>query len=802
MDQLPPLPAKLPLDPASLAPAEAALRGRTLLDAGDPAGAFPLLLRALQAEPSLAERWLWIQESLVNTGMFDAARKLIGQVEQMGFEPCVTLEMRRLVQEGAAASLAPAVPLAPIAPAPAVEMVAATSPRAAQRLLRARKALASGRSLDAEAEYRAVLKLAPDQAEAINGLAGLLHVRGRTEEAMALLRQGIAAHPDLVGLPFNLAAMLMDTGRTAEAEAPGRAALALAPAACNTNVLMGRLLAVRKDDVGAERHLRAAVQADPQSADALVAFGRILEAQNREAEAEAAYRRAIALPGTGGDAHLLLSRLYARWGAASEAEAWLRKALAADPRNARLWITLGNVQFNDGRIEDALASAQAGLAVAPNDVSLHNMHLFALLHAPGPAASDVFAAHRAFGQRIEAPVKPFRHRPDAKAAGRRPRLGFVSGDFSEHVVSAWFLPLWERLAGMGYEIHAYSSSDRQDHVTDRLRGYAAGWRVIRDLSDDAVAALIRDDGIDILLDLSGHTDHNRLAVFARKPAPVQASYLGYPATTGMARMDYYLACGGALPEGLGDDQFTEKLVRLPRAYMFELERLATSDNRMPDTGPLPALANGYVTFGSFNRISKSGQGVVDLWARVLHAVPGSRFLVAGMKDNGMIATMVARFAAAGIAEERLIFRRHSRHYLRFHNEVDLILDSFPYAGGTTTNVALRMGVPVLTLAGGTYVTRVGVALAHHLGLEGFVASTAEEFVAIACDWSARLPELAALRARLPSRSVAAMQHSDMAARGFDAAFRAMWRRHCADERPAAITITADALGGPAEEQAA
>lgn len=789
-------------DPASVAPDEAARLGRALLDAGDPALAFPLLLRALEAEPGIAERWLAIQEALIATGMFDGARKLIEQVQQLGFEHEVIAEMRRRLLVGATESLTRTTPLvraAAAAPAivePASPKMAASS-KVTAKLLRARKTMAAGRSVDAEAEYRAILKMAPDEAEAINNLSGLLRAQGRGEEAVTLLHRGITAHPDLIAFPLNLARILIDAARHEEAEQHCRAALALAPTACNTNLVMGQLLSARREDAPAERHFRAALQAEPESAEALVHLGNLLQRGKREAEAEAAYRRAIALKSDRTDAHLLLSDLYASWGVPAEAEVWLRKALAADPRNTRLWLMLSNVQFNTGQVEEALASARAGLAIAPSDTALHNMHLFALLHAPGQSAAEVFTAHRSFGRRVEGPAKPGRHRPDVAAAGRRPRLGLVSGDFSEHVVAVWFQPLWEKLRGLGYEIHAYSTNDREDYVTERLRTCAAGWRAIRGLSDDAAAKLIRDDGIDILVDLSGHTNHNRLGIFARKPAPVQVSYLGYPATTGMSRMDYYVLCGGAVPERFCDDQFTEKLVRLPRAYMFDF---ATVDATLvPEVGPLPALTNGYITFGSFNRISKSGQSVVDLWAKAMHGVPNSRFLVAGMKNDEMIATMIARFAAAGIPEDRLIFRRHSRDYLRFHNEVDLLLDSYPYAGGTTTNAALRMGVPVLTLAGDTYVSRVGVALAHHVGLEGFVAGSAEEFVARATHWSEHVQELAAIRARLSGQAIAAMQESDLAARGFDAAFRAMWRRFCEGQAPAAITITPEQLGCTGEE---
>ncbi|HEY4252824.1 MAG TPA: tetratricopeptide repeat protein [Roseomonas sp.] len=784
-----------------MAPDEAARLGQSLLDAGEPTLAFPLLLRALEAEPGIAERWLAIQAALIATGMFDGAQKLISQVQQLGFAPEVIEEMRRRLLEGTTASLTRSRgPLAGSAPATAVPAAAPAirevkaSPRVSAKLVRARNAMAAGRNADAEAEFRAILKLEPNQAEAINSLSGLLRIRDKVDEAVALLRRGITAHPGLVALPLNLARILIDAGRHAEAEQECRAALALAPTASNTNLVIGQFFALRQEHGLAEQHFRTAVRADPNSAEALVYLGKLLQRRKREAEAEAAFRRAIALKSDRLDAYRQLADLYASWGVPAEAEAWLRQALAVDPRNGLLWLALTHVHFNIGQVEEALRSARAGLAVEAGSALLHNVHLFTLLHAPGRAAAEIFAAHRDAGRRLEAAVKPMRHRPDAAAAARRPRIGLVSGDFAEHVVSAWFLPLWEKLQQRGYDIHAYVTSDRDDHVTRRLRGFAAGWRVIRGMADDAAAKQIRDDGIDILVDLSGHTNHNRLGVFACKPAPVQVSYLGYPATTGMARMDYYPVCGHAMPEGLGDEQFSEKLIRLPAVCMFDLQRFsAVEDVLLPESGPLPALANGYVTFGSFNRISKSGQDIVDLWARTMLAVPNSRFLVAGMKSVEMVATMIARFARAGIPEERLIFRRHSPDYLRFHQEVDMLLDSFPYAGGTTTNIALRMGVPVLTMAGDTYVSRSGVVLSHHVGLDGFVAETPEDFVARAVHWSGNLQELATIRARLGAQADTAMRHADLTARSFDAGFRAMWRRFCEGKPPAAITITAEEL---------
>jgi predicted O-linked N-acetylglucosamine transferase (SPINDLY family) len=765
-------------------PCSDAAEGRALLAAGQPEMAFPLLLRALEAEPTEPAHWVAIHEALVGAGMLDAARHLMSQAVAIGLPEAALAAMREMLTASALRSVtehaapAPRAPIVEYAPPPAA---------VAGHLARGNKAAAQGRLAEAERAWRAALKLDPAQPEALNNLGGLLGKQKRIDEAAAVLRRCIVAHPALAAPRANLAHALVEARRFEEGEEACRGALAIDPAHHHANFLAGALAARRNEHAEAEQHYRAALSAKPHSAEVLTQLGRTLRSLKRESEAEAAFHAAIAYAPDLADAHVQLSHLYAEWGVPEQAEAWLLSALERSPGHAHLMNTLAILQLNTGRVEEAVATAEAAIARSPQDALLHNTRLFALLHAPHRTPAQVTEAHREFGRRIEAGRRPHVHRPDAAAAGRRPRIGFVSGDLRAHVVAGWVARLWEKLRELGVELTAYSNHADTDHVTARLKAAASSWRQIHDLPDDAVAALIRQDRTEVLIDLSGHTGHMRLPVFALRPAPVQAGYVGYPATSGMTRLDYYMVCGRVVPEGVCDEQFTEKLVRLPQAYMFD------GLNDLPPVNELPALSRGHFTFGSFNRISKAGQHVVDLWARAMHAVPGSRFLIGGMRDQGMVALMTERFARAGIAAERLHFRPHSRDYLRFHHEVDLLLDTFPYTGGTTSSSALAMGVPVLTLAGETFVSRVTASLAGHVGVDGFVAWSADDYVSRAASWSRRLSDLAAIRRRLRGDFEERMGQCDLAARAFDAATRAMWRRHCLGEAPAPITIRASDL---------
>jgi len=346
------------------------------------------------------------------------------------------------------------------------------------------------------------------------------------------------------------------------------------------------------------------------------------------------------------------------------------------------------------------------------------------------------------------------------------------------------------LAALGrhdLDILAYSNYPDEDAVTRRLKMLTDEWQLVAGVGDDDLAQRIRADGVDILVDLSGHSACNRLPVFARKPAPVQVTWLGYSGTTGLRGMDYRFVYRHTAPPGRLDDQFTEKLVYLPCAMSFDTSRDA------PDVGPLPAAALGHVTFGSLNRPNKIGERAVALWARVLHALPTSRLLIGAINDADTAQRLLGRFAQCGIEPARIELRPRLplRDYLELHNEIDILLDTVPYAGGTTTNHALWMGVPTVTLAGSTLPQRLGAGIMNKAGLPEWVAETEDGFVAIARQAAADPVRLAALRAGLRQRLTGDPNlRTDKVADRVALAFRIMWRRWCDGLPPEPIELPA------------
>ncbi len=335
------------------------------------------------------------------------------------------------------------------------------------------------------------------------------------------------------------------------------------------------------------------------------------------------------------------------------------------------------------------------------------------------------------------------------------------------------------------ELHAYCTHVEQDALSRRLQALFKSCNPVEALSDSAFAGKIMDERIDVLIDLSGHTGHNRLPVFARKPAPVQISWLGYPGTTGLQAVDYYLADPQWLPPGRFDRLFTEKLAYLPDRWAFKPHAAA------PAVGPLPALSAGRLTFGSFHRLGKINSATIRLWSQLLLALPQATLLVLGVPVDGPEKRLHDEFAAHGVQPDRLTF--HGRCtmdvYLAFHNQVDIALDTLTYAGATTTMHSLSMGVPTLSVAGATSQARAGAGILANVGLDQFIAADAEDFVAKARYWAAHPTELAALRAGLRARlAQSPAGQPPLIAAHFASALRHMWRRWCA-ELPAESFLT-------------
>jgi predicted O-linked N-acetylglucosamine transferase (SPINDLY family)/acetyltransferase-like isoleucine patch superfamily enzyme len=582
-------------------------------------------------------------------------------------------------------------------------------------------------------------------------------------------------------------AMLFNSGRMAEAAAFAQSVASRYPRHPLAWKMLG--LALRAQGLAREAtdHLRKAIELEPEDHEVMLVLAELLKEQGRVAEAEQAYRRLIALKPEHTLAHNMLGQTLYWQFRLDEAEAVFRRTLEFAPGNAKTLSDLGLMLQLQGRPAEAIDAFQRALAIDPDYDTARSNLLFCLSHSEDVDPDDLAKQHRTFGERLERklPAQSRRH-TNSRDPQRRLRVGFVSGDLFEHAVASFLEPLLVHLTrDPGLALYAYYNHSIVDNVSTRLRSYFHNWASVYRMSDTALAEQIRADGIDILIDLSGHTGRNRLRTFARKPAPIQVSWLGYPGTTGLSTIDYYFADPLAVPSAESERQFSEKIVYLPAIAPF-----APSD-AAPPVNALPALANGYITFGSFNRPNKLSANVIGLWAGVLHAVPTARMLVGGLPDEAR-NIVTDWFAQHRIASDRLVFRPRSLLpvYLAQHHDVDLCLDTFPYGGSTTTFNAAWMGVPTLTLPGRTVAGRGGAMIMSSLGLEAFIASDEADFVANGVHWASDMARLTALRDGMRDRCTgSAYFQPGVVAAAISRALRLMWERWSVGLPPVRLDVT-------------
>ncbi len=644
---------------------------------------------------------------------------------------------------------------------------------------------------EAQACFEKALTLEPDYAEAHYKLGNARRLQGQLDEALACYQRAISLNPGYAEAHSNEGVVHEERGDRIDAIASHRRALSINPSLANAHFNLGRLLAAQGDSAEALACFHRTIALAPDLTEAHIAEGLVYNENRRWNEATVSYQRALSVDPGCAEAYNCLGVTLRLQDKLGDAIASFRKAISFRPDFAAAHSQLGSALAQMGRNGEAVAAHRRALSLSLDSAEgqstlLHSNFLFHLSHDPGLAPEEVFAAHRAFAERFEAPLRgrwpQHRNLPDP---GRMLRVGFVSGDLRAHAVSSFIEPLWAAFDAKQVEIWAYSNHRLEDEVTLRLKGLAHQWRKVVDTSDEDLADRIRQDGIDILFDMSGHSAGHRLLAFARKPAPIQVSWIGNPNTTGLKAMDYYLADRFSAPPGLLDSLFTEKIVRLPAWAPFR------SLDESPAVNDLPALESGVLTFGSFNRGDKLAQEVVALWSRVLNAVPGSRMRLGSSSDASRTENLAEQFARHGVDRGRLVFhpRASMTEYLALHHHVDLILDTFPFSGFTVSCHAAWMGVPVLTLAGNTMSSRLGVSIDSSIGLPEFITESEDAFVAQAVQWSRRLPELAALRASLRSRLLASpLCQTQAFARSLEHALRIMWQRWCERKPPESFGI--------------
>jgi protein O-GlcNAc transferase len=598
---------------------------------------------------------------------------------------------------------------------------------------------------------------------------------GQLDAAAASCRRAVQLNPNSAIAHNNLGLVLQDAGQLDAALASYRRALEIKPDFAEAHSNLGNALKEFGLLDAAEASCRRALEIKPDFAAAHNILGVVLTELGQFAAAQVSYRRALQIKPDFAEAHNNMGHILKECGQFDAALASYRKAVEFKPDYADGHKNLSILLKDLGQNEDALASNRRALELQPDYVDAQGGLLFLLNSTAGYDASCRLEEARKFGRMVSKKVTSQFSAWQCATQPERLRVGIVSGDLINHPVGYALKSLLEHLDPARVELIAYSTNHQADKFTALIKPYFAAWKPLYGFSDEAAARLIHADGVHVLLDLSGHTGKNRLPMFAWKPAPVQASWLGYFATTGVAEMDYLLTSEAAVPEA-HRGQYTETVWYLPDTWLC-----FTPPDIDLSVVSLPALQNGHITFGCFQRLDKFGDEVLSAWAHILTALPGARLSMAckQLGDPAMAAQFVERLQQHGIDPARVAMRgpASSREaYLARYAEVDVMLDSFPYPGVTTTCEALWMGVPTITLAGDTLLSRQGAGVLTAAGLGDWVATSVADYIDKAVALAGDVPKLAALRAGLREQvSTSPLFDAQRFARNFEDALWGMWQ---------------------------
>ena len=636
-----------------------------------------------------------------------------------------------------------------------------------------------GRLDEAKMRYKQAIALKPDYAEAHYNLGIILYGLNSLDEAEASFANAIFAKPSYVEAHRNLGATLQKLGRLEEAEASYNQAIELKPdhteALYNLGLTLNEL--ERLDE--AEACYKKAIAFKPDYAEAHNNLGLTLHQKGRLDEAIASYLKAIAFKSTLFEAHFNLGATLQELGRLDEAKAYytqaitlksnypealnnlgitlkdmgkfdeaesgFRRAIELKPDYAEAHSNLGNALREQGELDDAETNYRRAIELKPDYAAAQSNLLFlnsSMRFDESGNRKDLKDFADIVAERISSPYSAW----SCGKSSTKLRVGFVSGDFKQHPVGYFLEGLLVQLQSYSIELYAYPTNNPYGEITDRLKGLFHAWRSIVGRSDRDAARIIHDDGIHILIDLSGHTASNRLSVFGLKPAPVQITWLGYFASTGLPEIDFILGDPFVTPQSEAQ-HFTEKIWQMPETFLC-----FTPPNQGLSVGPLPARRNGYVTFGCFNNLSKMTDEVVSIRANILHAVPDSKLFLKDKRfeyqsDRDRV---LSRFAVHGIFSDRLLLEGSSSRedYLRCYHRVDIALSPFPYGGGTTSAEGLWMGVPVITRKGSYFLSHLGESMAHNTNLSDWIAIDNEDYVAKAIEFSSDLSVLEMLRQTL------------------------------------------------------
>jgi predicted O-linked N-acetylglucosamine transferase (SPINDLY family) len=631
---------------------------------------------------------------------------------------------------------------------------------------------------EAIAAYEAAIAREPRHVEAHNNLGTIFKSQRKFAEAEAYFLAALAVNPDFAAGYINLALLRQTQSRFSEAAEDYRRVLRLAPDSAVAQLGFGQVLQKLGQREEARQRFEEAIRLDPSYADAHLSLAYLCQLSGRNDEAIVHCQNALRFHPDWPEAYSNLCVAWADIGRHDEAIAAGERAIALLPNFAMAHSNVAVSLQNQGLLEAALAAHRRAVACDPDNSGLHSNLLYALNYPAASTADALFAEHLAWGQRHAEPLtQASAPHTNERSPERRLRIGYVSPNFCDHAVNFFTQPILAAHDHERFEIYCYADVDQPGDTTRVLQGYADHWRDVLAKSDAEVAEQIRADGIDILVDLTGHiAGGKRMTLFARKPAPIQITYIGYQNTTGMSAMDYRLTDAYSDPPGATEHLHTERLERLPTTFFcYQPSTYA------PPVGALPATSNDYVTFGSINAFTKVTPQVLDAWTEILLQVPQSKLVIRADMTNSLQRRLAETFAGRGIGIERLelINRLPRPRYLELIARLDVALDPFPFNGHTTTCDSLWQGVPVITLSGETYVSRFGGSGLATLGLHELITHSREEYIAAAVALANDRARLENYRATLRERMAASpLLDFTTFTRNLEAAYRRMWREWC------------------------
>lgn len=652
--------------------------------------------------------------------------------------------------------------------------------------------------------YAQVLNAEPDNADAwhLSGLAQF--AAGNTDHAERSVRRAVQLNPKEPEFQSNLAAILVNLKRSEEAESVCRNVLRIDSSHAATLCHLGTALRQQRRLNESLESFRRSLDANPDAA-ALCNLGSVLSDLGRADEAKAAFLQAIDVNPTIPQVHINLGAVQRELGEIDAALESLSAAEALSPSSYEVHVNRANLYLELGRALDAIEEYQRAIAVnselpaavaglgralqqvscweesleaqrlaaelAPDDHKYQSSYLYAASLSPLLTPEAVWRRHAQWGKRIEAAVDPVSRHRNAAIANRKLRIGYVSPDLRSHATMRFLYPLLEAHDHSEFEIVFYSETTAEDSTTEKAKQLSDGWCATRGLADFELCERIMADRIDILVDLAGHTAGNRLPVFARKPAPVQVTFLGYPNTTGLSRIDYFLTDAIREP-GANNTFFTETPVLLPHGACCY--RAANA----PEVAEPPLVRNGAITFGSTHRLEKISPQTLQLWQQVMATVPHARLLMFRdvLENNAVRQQMLTELTEAGIPGERVDFGWElPEEHLKVYADIDIMLDVFPWGSGTIAYDAMWMGVPIPTLAGDRGGCRATASLMHHSGFPELIAESEDDYIRIVAELAESPELLCELRQQIRPAMNTTVGNGERFARDIETAFRSMWK---------------------------